>query len=113
MPQRLRLTVPSTPTRLRNTMLKAGFVTALMLCAGIANAQSISGKVTDATTGQPLPGARISIGSGAQATVARADGSYQLPATAGTVIIRVSYIGYSPVFDTVVVSGTGATRDYR
>jgi iron complex outermembrane receptor protein len=77
-----------------------------------ANAQSISGKVTDAESGQPLPGARVSVGTGIQGAIVRADGTYRLPVSAGTHVVRVSAIGYTPIRDTVVVSGAGATRDY-
>jgi len=42
-----------------------------------------------------------------------ADGSYRLPVAAGKQVVRVSYIGYSPVVDTVLVGGDGASRDYK
>jgi iron complex outermembrane receptor protein len=80
--------------------------------AGSAGAQSIAGKVTDAATGEPLLGARISIGGGAQGAIVRADGTYRLPVSAGTHVILVSLIGYAPIRDTVVVTATGETRDY-
>ena len=84
----------------------------LVISAGTALAQAISGKITDAETGQPLPGARVSIGTGVQGAIARADGTYRLPASAGTYVVRVSYVGYTPLRDTVVVGAAGATRDY-
>jgi iron complex outermembrane receptor protein len=90
----------------------AGAAFAIVLSAASASAQSISGKVTDAATGQPLAGARVSVGGGAQGAIARSDGTYRLPVGAGTYIVRVALLGYTPVQDTVVVSATGATRDY-
>jgi iron complex outermembrane receptor protein len=36
-----------------------------------------------------------------------------LPIAAGTQVVRVSYIGYTPIVDTVIVTGAGATRDYK
>src|SRR5713101_7386652 len=89
------------------------FAATLLTAASSAGAQSISGRVTDASTGQPLNGARVALSRTLQGTVARADGSYHLPVSAGSQIIRVSYIGYSPIVDTVVVGGEGATRDYK
>src|SRR4051812_2125669 len=83
------------------------------LLAASANAQSISGKITDSETGVALPGARVSVGGGAQAAVARSDGTYHLPVAAGTQIVRVSFIGYTPVRDTVNVAAGGSTRDYK
>jgi len=87
-------------------------VAAFLVTAASAGAQSISGRVTDAATNQPLS-ARIGIMGAAQAAVAHSDGSFQLPVTAGTHIVRVSYIGYAPIIDTVVVGAQGAVRDYK
>jgi iron complex outermembrane receptor protein len=84
-----------------------------VLTTTIASAQSIAGKVTDAQTGLPVAGARVSIGSGIQGAIVRSDGTYHLPVAAGTHVVRVSSIGYVPVTDTVIVSGAGATRDYK
>jgi iron complex outermembrane receptor protein len=86
---------------------------AILTAASSAGAQGISGRVTDAASTEPLPGARISIIGVAQGVVTRADGSYRLPVSAGTQVVRVSYIGYSPIIDTVVVTGLGVTRDYK
>ncbi|MEO8192792.1 MAG: TonB-dependent receptor [Gemmatimonadales bacterium] len=86
---------------------------AIVLLTGAAGAQSISGKVSDAESGQPLAGARVSVGSGAQGAIVRADGTYRLPVSVGTQIIRVAAIGYTPVRDTVIVGAGGASRDYR
>src|SRR5215212_5805399 len=86
---------------------------AVAVCSTTASAQSIAGRVTDAQTGQPVVGARVSVGSGAQGAIARSDGTYRLPVAAGTYVIRVSSIGYTPISDTVIVSGSGATRDYN
>ena len=90
-------------------VLPAAFVTMV----ASAGAQSLSGRVTDAATGQPLNGARVSLVGTLQGTVARADGSYRLPVSPGTQIVRVGYIGYAPIVDTVIVGGAGATRDYK
>jgi len=57
----------------------------------------IKGKVTDATTREPLIGASVSVENGVLGTVTDIDGQYiiQKPApTAGRLRIRVSYIGY-------------------
>ena len=85
---------------------------AVLTAASSASAQSISGRVTDAATNEPLP-ARVGILGAAQGAVARSDGSFHLPVTAGTHVVRVSYIGFAPVIDTVVVGAQGATRDYK
>ena len=96
------------------TLLKRSFVFAgLLLGAATASAQSITGKITDAETGQALTGARVSANGGVSSAVARSDGSYRLPVSAGSQAIRVSFIGYTPVRDTVIVTAEGAVRNYK
>ncbi len=84
-----------------------------VLASTAASAQSIAGKVTDSQTGQPVAGARVSVGGGAQGAIVRSDGTYRLPVAAGTYVIRVASLGYTPISDTVIVGGAGATRDYK
>lgn len=86
---------------------------ALTTCATTAAAQSISGKITDSGSGQPLSSVRVSVGTGVQGALSRADGTYRLPVSAGTHVVRVLSIGYTPIIDTVIVGASGATRDYR
>jgi iron complex outermembrane receptor protein len=92
--------------------LASGMLFAFVVCTSALNAQSIAGRITDSENSQPLAGARISIGGGAQGTVARGDGTYRLPVSPGTYIVRVQLLGYTPIIDTVVVSSQGATRDF-
>ncbi|MBA3657039.1 MAG: TonB-dependent receptor [Gemmatimonadaceae bacterium] len=83
-----------------------------MAFASIAGAQTITGKVSDAAGLAPLAGVRIHVVGTATGTQTRNDGTYRLPATPGTYVLRVSYIGYVPHTDTVVVGANGATRDF-
>jgi iron complex outermembrane recepter protein len=89
------------------------FAAAVLTAASSAGAQSISGRVTDAASNEALPGARIGILGAVQGAIAHGDGTFRLPVTAGTHVIRLSYIGYTPVIDTVVVGAQGAVRDYK
>jgi len=74
---------------------------------------SVSGRVTDLQTGQPISGARVSLPGTLQGTITRSDGRFRLPVPAGRHAVRVSYLGYSPRSDTVQVSaGETLTRDY-
>jgi iron complex outermembrane receptor protein len=86
---------------------------AILIAASSAGAQSISGRVTDAASGEALSGARIAIVGSLQGAIARSDGSYRLPVSAGRQIVRVSFIGYAMVVDTVQVPAEGAARDYK
>ncbi|HVD61395.1 MAG TPA: TonB-dependent receptor [Gemmatimonadaceae bacterium] len=94
-------------------MFKRSLVSLVLLASAAANAQSLGGKVTDAATSQPIAGARVSLVGTLQGTMTHADGSYRLPVAAGRQVVRVSYIGYSPVVDTVLIGGDGASRDYK
>ncbi|MEO8576871.1 MAG: carboxypeptidase regulatory-like domain-containing protein, partial [Gemmatimonadales bacterium] len=72
-------------TRRLSRLLTLG--AAMLLCSSALSAQVISGKVSDSESGQPLAGARVSVGNGAQGAIARADGTYRLPVSAGTHIV--------------------------
>ncbi len=70
---------------------------------------SISGRVTDEASQQPLQGAMVRVGG--QNTQTRADGGYLLTnVPAGTDSLRVTMIGYAPVARAVTVAG-GETLD--
>src|SRR6266581_4885807 len=74
---------------------------------------TLSGRITDRQSGQPLSGAHISVPGTAQGTVSRSDGTYRLALPAGRHPIFVNYVGYAPRRDTVnVAAGETATRDY-
>jgi iron complex outermembrane receptor protein len=109
-----RLEPQTSMTRSRLVLFTLAVMAALLATSSTtARAQAISGKVTDAETGAPLAGARISANNGVRSAIARGDGTYRLPVSAGSQAIRVSFIGYTPVRDTVVVTGAGITRDYK
>jgi len=80
---------------LRSTLLTFSL---LLFAAAAALAQSISGRVTDARTGQPLPFVNIGVVGKALGTVSNEQGQYGLgfqeKLAADTV--RVSYLGYQP-----------------
>lgn len=105
----------SSPRRKSSPRFRAAFraAAAVSIAASSAGAQAITGRVTDAATGEALAGARVSVVGVLQGTATRSDGSYRLPVSAGTQVLRVSYIGYSPIVDTVVVTGLVENRDYR
>ncbi len=73
---------------------------------------TVSGTVTDAQTGSPLLGARITVAGTLSATLTRADGTYRLTLPAGTHDIRFSAIGYATARHQVTVTAGGtATRN--
>jgi iron complex outermembrane receptor protein len=76
-----------------------------LLLPVMASAQfSVSGKITDAQTGLPLPGATITIQNSKLSTVSDALGKYSINnLNAGNYTFRVSYIGYQTAVKTVVL----------
>jgi hypothetical protein len=86
-------------------MLRSSLLTffLVLLTTAAALAQAISGRVTDARTGQPLPFVNIGVVGKALGTVSNEQGEYRLPfqekLAADTV--RVSYLGYRPLLLTL------------
>lgn len=74
-------------------------------------AGAVRGRVTDAESGQPIPSAQVSvIGSPNLGAITNANGDYVVRGvTAGTVVLRVSRIGYQPARVTVSVPDGGET----
>lgn len=66
-----------------------------LLLSNVALSQvvSISGKVTDASTGEPLPGVTVLVKGTTIGTITNFDGDYVLDAEQGTTVL-FSYIGY-------------------
>ncbi|MVN76174.1 hypothetical protein GO988_07540 [Hymenobacter sp. HMF4947] len=68
----------------------------ILLAPATTLAQSISGRVTDAITGQPLPFVNIGVVAKALGTVSSAQGTYQLacPDKLAADTVRISSLGY-------------------
>jgi len=86
----------------------------LMVCAPAwAQSQSvtITGKVTDAETQQPLPGATVVVSGTSNGTIADADGNFSLSVQTadGNLQVQVSFIGYATTTVSVAVSGGSAS----
>src|SRR5690554_4893059 len=72
---------------------------ALIIPAEMALAQTgkISGQVTDASTGEPLPGVNVVIAGTTTGATTDPDGYYTiLNVPPGTYSLRASFIGYTP-----------------
>ncbi|MEM7162990.1 MAG: SusC/RagA family TonB-linked outer membrane protein [Bacteroidota bacterium] len=99
--------------------------------SAFAQSKSVSGKVTDAVDGSPLPGVTVVVDGTTNGTVTNVDGMYTLNAEPGQTLV-FSFIGYKssrvPVgsansynvgmeagveLDEVVVTALGITRDRR
>jgi iron complex outermembrane receptor protein len=92
----------------------------LMMCVGVlttalythqsyAQQGTISGKVVDAKTKEPLS-ARVFIPSIKRGAAAKADGSYSFAVPAGTYEVQASYTSYKTAKQTVTVSAGGTVE---
>ncbi|MEP6684400.1 MAG: TonB-dependent receptor, partial [Parafilimonas sp.] len=67
----------------------------------------LEGKITDAKTGNTLPGATILIHDLNKGTIAKADGSYKINnIPAGKYLVEVSYVGYASNVQTININET-------
>ncbi len=86
----------------------------VLLAAGAAHAQAqfgeLAGRITDAATGEGIPGASILVQGTSFGTNTRADGLYDFRIPEGRYPVQVSFVGYAPVRDTVDIRRGRTTR---
>ena len=100
--------------KIKVTMLLSGLMLASICCFSvnsvIAQQATLSGTVTDAETGEALPGANVSVISGTVQTGAAtsSDGKFEVTnVRPGSYTVKVSYIGYeSQTFTNIVLSAS-------
>lgn len=79
-------------------------VSALFLCNAMIAQRTISGTVTDKSTGEPLIGANILLVGTSTGTVTDIDGTYSLTVPQDATVIEISYTGYASERITLGVS---------
>lgn len=62
--------------------------------SAFSQAKTVNGKVTDATTGEALPGVNVVIKGTVKGTTTQIDGTYTLQVTGPEVVLMYSFIGY-------------------
>ena len=89
----------------------------LLALSATAAAQSmgtVTGRVTDASSGAPVPDAQVRVIGSIAGVMTRSDGSYRLAVAPGRYEIRVSRIGYAAARDSVLVdAAVTVTKDFR
>lgn len=81
-------------------------VVALLLASSSMLAQSISGKVTDSETNEPLPGANVLVVESGKGTATNGLGNYFLEGLpAGEATVKVTFVGYQTVERQVAIEG--------
>ncbi len=85
--------------------------TFLLMTTGFAQKGTLSGKVSDAVSGETLIGVNILYGKN-QGLVTDVDGKYSLQLPYGNYTLTASYVGYQSVTKTVTVSAVPVTLDF-
>lgn len=100
---------------MRTRFCRYAFAVGVWLVPATALAQgTISGKVTDKATGNPVPSAQVSIVGSTRGTLTSDKGEYNLRAVAaGVLTLRATRIGYAASSQTVTVPASGVvTADF-
>ena len=79
---------------------------------GLSAQTSLTGKVTDANTGESLIGATIVYGKGL-GTATNFDGNYSLELQQGERSIQVSYVGYKAISQLLFIKGKSQIVDFK
>jgi iron complex outermembrane receptor protein len=75
---------------------------------------TVTGQVTDASSGSPVPDAAVRVIGSITGVLTRSDGTYRLALAPGRYEIRVSRIGYAAARDSVLVdAAVTVTKDFR
>src|SRR5450432_3942604 len=79
---------------MRKKILLSGLFLIFCFLQSIAQQKTISGKVTDASTGQPLAGSTISVRGSKEATQTNSDGSFTISVPNSATRLIVSSVGF-------------------
>jgi phosphoesterase family protein/carboxypeptidase family protein len=72
---------------------------------------NLEGRVTAASTGDPISGANVSV-AGGPSTTTNSSGAYQLALANGSYSVNASAAGFVPATQTVVILGSDAVRNF-
>ncbi len=93
--------------------VRTGLLVLILFISGISSglAQVLEGRVTDATTGEPLIGANVLVLSVQTGTTTDAEGRYRISLPRpGRYRVLFSFVGYQPETREAVLSGAGPVR---
>ena len=90
-----------------NRILGRSLIILLVAGIGFAHSQTLSGKITDSETGEPLPGAQVFVKGTFVGTTTDVNGAYSLDVD-GSVTVVIAYIGYK----TQEVATSGGSGDF-
>jgi TonB-linked SusC/RagA family outer membrane protein len=81
---------------MRKKILLSGLLMLFCYLQSIAQQRAVTGKITDASTGQPVVGATISISGTKVATTTNTDGNFTISVTKPNSRLVISNVGYEP-----------------
>ena len=90
-----------------NRILGRSLIILLVAGMGFAHSQTLSGRITDSETGEPLPGAQVFVKGTFVGTTTDVNGAYSLDVD-GSVTVVIAYIGYK----TQEVATSGGSGDF-
>lgn len=93
---------------MKKRLLMFFILTFLLLHQAMAQGNTVSGRVTDAATNQPIPGVTVLVKGTSVGTATGGDGAYTLNVPEGNNTLIFSFIGYNPVERTI---GNATTID--
>ena len=98
----------------RRTLMTATSLVALAVPALAQTVGTVTGRVTDASSGSPVADAQVRVVGLTTGVMTRTDGSYRVALAPGRYELRVSRIGYAAARDSVrVETGATVTKDFR
>ena len=83
----------------------------LLIPLGLSAQHTISGTITDHTTGETLIGATVLDTRSGKGTTTNANGRYSLTLKDSEATLRITFVGYEPIYDTLKLK-SNLTRNY-
>ena len=89
------------------------FMLLLLLSPTLLWAQhTVSGTITDQSTGETLIGATVLDTRSGKGTITNSNGRYTLTLKGNEALLRITFVGYEPIYDTVPLTGN-PSRNYN
>lgn len=89
------------------------FMLLLLLSPSLLWAQhTVSGTITDQSTGETLIGATVLDTRSGKGTITNSNGRYTLTLKGNEALLRITFVGYEPIYDTVPLTGN-PSRNYN
>ena len=94
-------------------MFRHLFMLLLLLSPTLLWAQhTVSGTITDQSTGETLIGATVLDTRSGKGTITNSNGRYTLTLKGNEALLRITFVGYEPIYDTVPLTGN-PSRNYN